>query len=128
MLSCTATVGCGVSIGTIRLVATVGLGSLACGAVVAAVCAAITAFAGNACSPGSDRLAADAVCTDFDYCWMTLLSSRIGRTLAGSTGALAAALVAGVLLDWGAVRTVATALGLTAVLGAMLYAFALSKS
>ena len=62
------TVGCGVSVGTICLVATVGIGSLACGAVVAAVCAAITAFAGNACSPGSDRLTADAVCTDFDYC------------------------------------------------------------
>ena len=59
---------------------------------------------------------------------MTLLSSRIGRTLAGSTGALVAALVASVLLDWRAVRTVATALGLAAVLGAMLYAFALPKS
>ncbi|UIP00836.1 hypothetical protein Hbl1158_05625 [Halobaculum sp. CBA1158] len=62
------TVGCGVSVGTICLVATVGIGSLACGAVVAAICAAITAFAGNACSPGSDRLTADAVCTDFNYC------------------------------------------------------------
>ncbi|UIP00835.1 hypothetical protein Hbl1158_05620 [Halobaculum sp. CBA1158] len=59
---------------------------------------------------------------------MTLPSSRVGRSLAGATGAFVTALVAGALLGWGTTRTVATALGLAAVLGAMLYAFALPES
>lgn len=40
---------------------------------------------------------------------------------------MAATVVAGALLDWGTVRTVATALGLAAVLGAMLYVFELPR-
>lgn len=63
------TIGCGVSIGTICLTATVGIGSLACGALASVICIVFDKFGQDACMPaGNDYINAETTCSKLGFC------------------------------------------------------------
>ncbi|WP_161958287.1 halocin C8-like domain-containing protein [Natrarchaeobaculum sulfurireducens] len=61
-------VGCGVTIGTICIIVTGGIGALACAAIVSIACIVIDYLGTDACAPGSDIVESEEFCSQLSFC------------------------------------------------------------